>query len=483
MFIMNTQYVKNGTLDGWLGFQPDEDYSYLRPGERGSFFKPLEAYALKSQIERDYKKLVAHYDRFEAGAIGRRQEGVNFGAKDPASADLPDLLGRRDEMARRSLVNTYVWNSDGGLYAEEQQASAVFEESLGGSYDFVGKAGIYAGLEMLTGVNFSLDALWGGHIRTRTIKTKQEGLSFGITEKIPAEGFLNRRTTDTPPTGAYPVGYAADNAAGKVNQYRFMSFYLSPSTTNFDELVNIVDPEWLNSSDPDAFAMKQAMANTNEVWRVLHRVTYVNRIAAVGTVANPSQAIAPAVQEPDGDSLAANILLITALPIPPGNPSGALPAIRAELTNTPGLLATLEQNVIWGSVLQQDAVAVTQQILAYMQYRPYAELAMIAVIPATFELTVGESLSLRAIGYYGDGSATDLTGVATWYPESSAATVTASGVVKGVSNGQVPIVASWSGLTGTSMITVKGSLSRSRRSVVGSGVSSSGANRWGSGVR
>jgi hypothetical protein len=53
MFKIDPRYVKNGTLDGWIGYQPDTSYSFLTPGERGSYFKPLEAYALKQQIDRD----------------------------------------------------------------------------------------------------------------------------------------------------------------------------------------------------------------------------------------------------------------------------------------------------------------------------------------------------------------------------------------------------------------------------------------------
>ncbi|MCI5139326.1 MAG: hypothetical protein D3922_13155, partial [Candidatus Electrothrix sp. AR1] len=48
MFKINPQYIKNGTLDGYIGFDKDIDYNNLAAGRKGSFFKPEEAYRLKS---------------------------------------------------------------------------------------------------------------------------------------------------------------------------------------------------------------------------------------------------------------------------------------------------------------------------------------------------------------------------------------------------------------------------------------------------
>ena len=70
----------------------------------------------------------------------------------------------------------------------------------------------------------------------------------------------------------------------KVDRYRFMSFYLEPSTQHFQDFFNyVVDPEWLQSNDEEARALRQAQAGKpNKIWRVLHRVTYVERPALMG---------------------------------------------------------------------------------------------------------------------------------------------------------------------------------------------------------
>lgn len=402
MFPIDPTYVKNGTLDGWIGFQQDQDYKSLQAGEYGSFFKPLEAYALKQQIEREAQLLQTYYEQFNAGAVGRRPDAgptaVGKSGRDlaqalmrynPAEGSAEAVLADNvTALARRNLVNTYVWNSDGGLYTEEEQVAIVAEESSGGSYEFVGRGGIYASLSMMTGPEVSLDALWGGHIRTLAVKTKDEGTSFGIATKVPGEGFLNVRLPDsdenTTPLGAYPVPYSSASCAGKVNQYRFMTFYLAPSKANFDELASIVDQDWLQRrgdyasvADPDAFALREALNNPNEVWRVLHRVTYVNRIAAVGQTGD-GESLAPLVQEPDGNSLTANAVLMALLPVTATDPT-PLQTIGNELG---ALLTQWQQNPLWGSVVTAQQVQIRSDIMAYMQFRQGAAPVTLGSAPA-----------------------------------------------------------------------------------------------------
>lgn len=70
----------------------------------------------------------------------------------------------------------------------------------------------------------------------------------------------------------------------KVDRYRFMSFFLEGSTSHFQDFFSyVVDPEWLRSNDEEARALRQAQAGKpNKAWRVLHRVTYVERPALMG---------------------------------------------------------------------------------------------------------------------------------------------------------------------------------------------------------
>jgi hypothetical protein len=69
----------------------------------------------------------------------------------------------------------------------------------------------------------------------------------------------------------------------KVDRYRFMSFYLESHTKSFNDFFNyVVDPEWLASNDGEARALRQAQGKANKTWRILHRVTDVERLALMG---------------------------------------------------------------------------------------------------------------------------------------------------------------------------------------------------------
>ena len=281
MFPLNPKYVKNGTLDGMVGLVADPDYPGAIVGERGSYFKPLEAYALKEQIEREAKQIEGYYGTFEVAAkAGTGADGL--------LSELPGgELGYDWETGqdRRNMVNTYVWTADGGFYAEEEQFSSIRQESQGGSYHFLGQAGLFAEAEFAADVGFYVeaDALFGGHINVEVKKSKEERAAFGVHVDVQGEGFLSRWQGDP---DRQEGRYLAEPCPGKVDGYRFMTFYMAPKPQNFDRFFEeIVDPEWLNGQGkyadeygPNARAMREARSKPNQVWRVLHRVTYVSRI-------------------------------------------------------------------------------------------------------------------------------------------------------------------------------------------------------------
>jgi hypothetical protein len=291
MFPINPKYVKNGTLDGMVGMCADPDYPEAIEGARGSYFKPLEAYALKKQIEKEAEDIRAHFTNFKAGEIGRRTDAVHFQQGDPgdASRRLADVLPEQElgydwktGQDRRNMVNTYVWTADGGFYAEEEQYSSIRQESWGGSYHFLGKAGVYLETKFAAGIGFfgDLDALFGGHINVEVQKSLEEKRAFGVHVEVQGEGFINRWDRQK-------ACYTTEACPGKVDAYRFMTFYLAPSSEGFDRFFDeVVDPEWLNGQGryaaeygPNARALREARSKSNEVWRVLHRVTYVSRIS------------------------------------------------------------------------------------------------------------------------------------------------------------------------------------------------------------
>lgn len=82
-------------------------------------------------------------------------------------------------------------------------------------------------------------------------------------------------------------------------------------------------------------------------------------------------------------------------------------------------------------------------------------LESIEVTPATTTIAKGTRLGLTAFGHFSDGTTVDLSAVALWSSASPAvASVSPQGVVQGLTQGTASITATWSGLSGTSRVTV-----------------------------
>jgi hypothetical protein len=333
MFKLNPRYVKNGTLDGNIGYDRDLDWS--EPSAEASYLRPAEAYRMQANAERQ-----------------------QVDGKDASELD---------------FANTYVWTADGGLHQQEVQLGAQRKDVYSGALTISGSIGLRGRLEIETGLALNL-GIEGGFDVAADLKlnlkwqdTDTSSSRIALSSVANGEGFLNKLadtrsvpiTTDassysgwvsalgrgqlssslaealaeqtgvqptarvmitvvdpgsewmlvdvlvryritgdvtpstltfTPPQqadpGQYPVLYGSSLCPGKVRDYRFSTIYQHPRSANFDLLFGdaagqdepIIDPDWLASSDPDAVALRQARAHRKAVWRVLHRVTYVNRV-------------------------------------------------------------------------------------------------------------------------------------------------------------------------------------------------------------
>lgn len=277
-FPMNPGYTKQGTLDGKIGFQVDSNYPQAANySNDSSYFKPRQAYALKQKIQREEEQRKIKYDNYKAGELGRKAEYRT-----------EEQQNKLPRLEKRNLVNTYVWTADGGLFAETQETMDVQQEMIGGSYSFKGMAGgtVSVGLSILkVASKFTLDAMAGGHINHQHTKTSQSTTSFGLNVTLALEGDIIQRDANgkliTLP-GLSGIGEPQfKKEPGKVDAYRFMTFYLEPQSSNFEDFFSIVvDPIWLRSSDPNAKAVLKAKQDEQKppCWRVMHRVTYISRV-------------------------------------------------------------------------------------------------------------------------------------------------------------------------------------------------------------
>ncbi len=312
-FPINPRYVKQGTLDGRVGYDDqgavvlDPDYPNAAGYGEYSYFKPREAYALKRRIQREEQQLRNYYEAIASESTAGAQASQAIGAASQmalqvmssvnpqmgaAFGELGGTDQRRptelpDKFAKRNLVNTYVWTADGGFFAETTETSDIRTETTSGSFSFGGSVGGNFSTDVeIFSVGFSLEfeASLGGSYATSRTSDKESEKSFSVEVVVDPPGDLQ---VYRPKSGGgmerlYDDDGNPVSAAGKVDAYRFMTFYLDSDKDNFEDLYNkVIDPVWLAESDhPNAIALRQAnqAAKKPACWRLLHRVTFVSRL-------------------------------------------------------------------------------------------------------------------------------------------------------------------------------------------------------------
>ncbi|MFB2980147.1 LamG-like jellyroll fold domain-containing protein [Microseira sp. BLCC-F43] len=315
-FPINRQYTKQGTLDGRIGYKEDgsvcldPDYANARQYGEYSYYKPKEAYAIERRIQREEQRLINYYQSSDTevantgqiiGAAAGAAAGLLAGPLGVAiGAGVGSIVGGFGEavskgvslelpqkFAKRNLVNTYVWTADGGFFAETTQTTDVKTEVTAGSFSFSGAVGGSFSTDVeIFSIGFSLEfeaSIGGGFSLTKT-KAKDAEKSFSLAVNLSVPRNL-QKTAPNPDNEWQPVFDLNGNAVtapGKVDAYRFKTFYLDSSDRNFEDLFGkVVDPIWLaQSKHPNAAALRQANQSDKKppCWRVFHRVTFISRI-------------------------------------------------------------------------------------------------------------------------------------------------------------------------------------------------------------
>jgi hypothetical protein len=293
-FLINPAYTQNGSLDGMVGSSPADRQHYAAVPELraqlgslvpASYFRLQEAYALRDSIERQDKDRESYFYNFNP-AVGD-EGGAKFDPLDPgkalsqllgvagfarASAAFADWQGRMDRLSaqagKRNLVHTYVRDGDGGLRAEEQSFASTIEHSISTATLVGGSLGLSAEVAAF-GYKVSGSVVASGSLARASGKTLSSSKSLELS--VDLSGVERNGITNLKDAPLYP--------GEKVDRYRFMTFYLEGSTGHFDDFFRVVvDPVWLGSNTEGARALRQTRAaKPNKCWRVLHRVTYVER--------------------------------------------------------------------------------------------------------------------------------------------------------------------------------------------------------------
>ncbi|WP_066945638.1 LamG-like jellyroll fold domain-containing protein [Microtetraspora fusca] len=296
-FPINPRYVKQGTLDGAVGFNErgkvtDLDYPTAIDYGEYSYFKPRDAYALKRRIVRDQQRLRAFYESVSTEThapdpIQRQAQAVLRGMGVDASNDQSGREAGGSAAAtgfsHRDLVNTYVWTAQGGFFAETTEATDAVTQTTSGSYSFTGTIGASVEFSVgFAGVGFggNVDASFGGGMSSTRARSKDASRTYGLNVQCAPSSDLQKRDKDGNPS--FDAAGRPVLVPGKVDAYRFFTFYLGESSANFDDFYHkVIDPVWLsNSVDANAAALRQAQQSGAKppCWRILHRVTFISRV-------------------------------------------------------------------------------------------------------------------------------------------------------------------------------------------------------------
>lgn len=283
-FPINNTYTKQGTLDGRVGVKQDGsvqcDPQYPNAASYGhfSYFKPIEAYALKRKIDHQKQELKTFFE----------QQNTDIDFKNSS-----DKLSR---LSSRNIVNAYIWTAEGGLFTESTDVLDTVDESITSSYSSITSKGLSDEF-MVAGIapGFSkelnsLDGTYNGTIKTKRTESEK---SFNVKVELSGESdlqlYVNTEEEKQKYAGRINEGYGAYDIdgnpvmrPGKVDAYRFMTFYLESNKNNFEDFFNkVVDPIWLEqSADPNAVSLRKAndADKKPKCWRIMHRVTYISRI-------------------------------------------------------------------------------------------------------------------------------------------------------------------------------------------------------------
>jgi hypothetical protein len=262
-FPIDPIYQLAGSLDGRIGLQK-------APMTETSYFKPREAYTMKREVERQRQALGAFYAQTALTTLLGRPDLSSVQRASPVfTADLAVPV--------RDMVNTYVWAAGGGTYAE----SEGFSTEIGETYT-LGRS-----QEIGVGVNLSLFfTIFSVGVTIEGEYQHVFGRSYSTSKSLVRSRALKLEIEAAPDPFMFKYHengeFGPDPVPGKVDGYRFMTFFLANRGENAAKLFDeVIDQAWLRSSQaPDAAALREAKARSADMapWRILHRVTYVSRV-------------------------------------------------------------------------------------------------------------------------------------------------------------------------------------------------------------
>jgi hypothetical protein len=183
---------------------------------------------------------------------------------------------------------------------------------------------------------FKMTALIGKMLAVERSKQhdSSEGFSMKVTLTPPNNIRHYRYMSQEDWNFAYDDPYGKTNLPGKVDAYRFSTFFLDGKESHHDDFFEkVVDPTWLNqSSDPNAAALRplKARSTKSRPWRIMHRVTFVSRVLPLTTKAGVDS-VETVEQAMTASQIKSNYELVNTLEPLLGGATGTVRSLRNRL--------------------------------------------------------------------------------------------------------------------------------------------------------
>ena len=289
-FPINNSYIKQGCLDGRRGLESDVDYpSSTEAPKDASYYKPIEAYALKDRIRRQEEQLGGEWER---------------------CSSVPNFFWELPKRTQRNICNSYVWTADGGTFQETTSTMDFVQTEVGGGLNLRGAVGASIDMEVSAGAALAtcnVDALISAHTNLMQTKEKSSETSFELQVEFPPAIDIRQRNEHG----------KLVKRPGAVDAYRWMSFWLEASVEGTDAFFQqVVDPKWLDDAqEPNArllLQLREALSKETgnartKAWRVLHRTSYVSRVPEPGSRATKAVPVASQQSEEKKSTLLADV--------------------------------------------------------------------------------------------------------------------------------------------------------------------------------
>ena len=319
-----TYATSTGEMEEFL----DKNFSPGTVGHDASYMRIVEAYKLKRQIDQQaFNALALYQSQYNEQAWptdSRLTPGLDFyneyiwTARGGTQEVKHTYTTTYDEVYSTTSGNTTVFNGNFNIKLNAAALTIIdfkfaytntSKFSIKSSYNTTGTSSFditasFDGIENDTQMRYASnnDAHFVMKNNSTFNQNNQSGLNLVIGSDglvynivpnvssgagLPTSNNLDDAMTYTQPQPSYTTGNASGitgalepyDRPGKVKQFRTYTFFLQPTQENADNFWNeVVDPVWLaNSSEADARAMRSAQQHTSIPWRMLYRVTYVER--------------------------------------------------------------------------------------------------------------------------------------------------------------------------------------------------------------